>query len=485
MRKAVPATLFILIVLSVSCGQVEGISFSPISRLWKGDSKGDNVVDRRQSADVNKQAGDSSLVTDISQLDIDISKPLALNQCIQTAMQLSTSIRVANLDLKTVKLDLEDARAEYLPEINAVGQYRFSDTVDFGWDRKNYDAQINAGYTIWDHGRREAGLAQSKADERAAKSDYERIRQNLIFNITEAYYNLLQAKRLIAVEEKLVDISRTNVEKVKAFQEAERAIPADVATARVQLANDELALVNAQNNLELARARLASLIGLNPGIAYDIQDDPDYKLYTEASLVPYEVSVEDSIAGAIKDRPEIISLQARLTSLEWSLMLARMNRWPVITAEYSYNVLLDDYLRDRDNFKKYRNWAAVARVSFPLFDSGASRRREKSAEIAVMQTKEDINERERSIKLEVQQAYLDLESSKKSLEIAREQAKNAAESLDATQGRYEQNVVIFLEVLSAQTRYAQALINQVRAFYDYQMAYKNLQKAMGALQFED
>ena len=418
-------------------------------------------------------------------LSVDISEPLTLNQCIKIALERSPSIRMADLNLKVAKLDVADARANYLPEVTATGQYRFSDFLDFGWERQNYDAQINASYNIWDHGRREAELAQAKANERGVQSDHNRTKQSLIFSITEAYYDLLEAERLIDVNEKLLEISKGNVDKVTAFQEAGRSVPADVAAARVQQANDELALINAQNNLELARARLASLMGLEPVTLVEIQDDPDYMVYIDTALITSEVSQEDSVAKAIQNRPELERLKARLSSLIWSLKLARLNRWPVITAEYNFNVLLDDYLRDRDVFKRYRNWSAVARISFPIFDAGVSKRREQSAAIAVKRMVEDTMARERSIALEVQQAYLNLERAQKSLDIAREQVIDATESLNVTQGRYEQNMVIFLEILSAQARYAQALTNQIKAFYDYKIAGKALQKALGILQVED
>jgi outer membrane protein TolC len=83
--------------------------------------------------------------------------------------------------------------------------------------------------------------------------------------------------------------------------------------------------------------------------------------------------------------------------------------------------------------------------------------------------------------LDVQQAYLNLERSKKGLDISKEQVRNALESLNVTEGRYEQNMSIFLEVLSAQSRYAQALTNQVQAFYNYKLAEKSMQKAIGTV----
>ncbi|MFC1717464.1 TolC family protein [Candidatus Poribacteria bacterium] len=413
--------------------------------------------------------------------EIDVSKPLTLDQCIEIALKQSSNIRIANLNLTSAKLDVDDARANYWPEVDVSAQYRFSDRIDFGWDRQNYDAQIAAGYTIWDHGRREIGLAQAKADQLGVQSDYSRTKQDLIFSITAAYYDLLEAGKLIDVNEKLVEISRGNVEKATAFQETGRGIPADVAAARVQQANDELGLVNAQNNLELARADLASRMGLNPIIPIEVVDTDETAMIPETT----EVSLEDSMAKAIQNRPELIRLRVRATSLEWSLRLARLDRWPIISAQYDYNVLLDDYLRDRDNFKTYRNWSAAVTFSFPIFDGGASIRREQNAEIAVQQIEEDISDSERAVMLDVEQAYLDLERAAKSLDIAGKQVKDATESLNVMLGRYEQDMVIFLEVLDVQARYAQALINEIRAFYDYKIAEKSMLRAMGALRVED
>ena len=55
-------------------------------------------------------------------------------------------------------------------------------------------------------------------------------------------------------------------------------------------------------------------------------------------------------------------------------------------------------------------------------------------------------------------------------------------SLDVAQGRYEQQMIILLELLDAQERYARSLTNQVKAFYDYKVAKGTLERAMGVLQ---
>ena len=427
--------------------------------------------------------GEDNMMTVGRQTDteIDISEPLTLNQCIEIALTQSPGMRVASFNLIAAKLEVDDARANYWPSVDITGQYRFSDDIDFGWERQNYDAQIAANYTIWDHGRRGAGLAQAKTNQLAVQSDYDGTEENLIYSITVAYYDLLQAEKLIDVNEKLLEISRGNVEKVTAFQKAGRSIPADVATSRVQQASNELALVNAENNLELARADLASRMGLDPRTPLKIVDVEE----TPTLMETREMALGDAMTKAIQNRPELSRLRARAVSLEWSLKLAQLDRWPVISAQTDYTVLLDDYLRERDDFNSHRNWSASLRVTFPIFDGGVSKRREQNAEIAVQQMKEDIDDRERMIMLEVQQAYLGLERAEQSLDIADKQLKDATLSLDVTQGLYQEDMVILLEVLSAQAGYAQALINQVQAFYDYRIAEKALLKAMGMLKVED
>jgi outer membrane protein len=413
------------------------------------------------------------------------SAPLTLEQCIKIALEKSPSIKTANLDVKSSTFNVKDARAKYLPSINANGQYQFSDRIDFGFNENNYDAQISASYQIWDHGKRRTALKQAKANAEASQTDYETTKQGLIFDITDAYYSLLQAEKLISVDEKLLEISKRNVDKAKLFLEKGSSTPADVASAKVQQSNDELTLINAQNNFKLAQARLVNLMGLNNGTPIKIEDDPDYQLYMDSTLVKREISLEDSITKAIQNRPELNSQRLRLTVSEWSLKQAKLDRLPVLTAEYDYNLLFGVGSPNTESSSIDHNWNAVARFTFPIFDGGVSKRRQQNAEISVEQTKENIKGREQSIALEVQQEYFNFERATKSLDIAKEQVENATLSLDVTQGRYEQGMTIFLDVLSAQARYAQAITNQVKAFYDYKFAEKSMQKAVGELKIKE
>jgi outer membrane protein len=414
--------------------------------------------------------------------EINLQQPLNLEQCITIALQKSSDIKNLKLNLTLDELQIKDARSNYLPEITVSGRYSFSDRIDFGFEEENYNATVTGRYTLWDHGQREITLARSKVDKEVTQSRYEQTRQRLVFDVIQSYYNLLKAQRLVQVDEKLLQQARGNTEKIRTLMDVGELIEADVAAAEVREASEELNLINDQNALEIAMADLPNLMGLDTGALVTILDDPDYERYIQTGFIELEtISLDEAIEIALKKRPEITEDDANIKNLEYSLTLAQLQRWPRLTAEYDYNVYLDEYLRERDNFKNFRSWNALAALTFPLFDGGVSKRQVQQVEIQLQQMRENSSALERNIALEVHQSYLNLKRAEKSLEITDTQVRNAQLSLDVTNGRFEQGMGIPLELLEAQAAYAQALTSQVRAFYDYKIAKSALQRAMGEL----
>jgi outer membrane protein len=415
--------------------------------------------------------------------ELDLSQPLTLEQCIQLALENSSSMRNARIDAVLAELRVKDARARYYPDIFLTGRYSFSDRVDFGFERENYDAGLNGRYTLWDNGQREANLAQSKESEAATINRNERTKQNLIFQVTQAYYDVLEAQELVKVSLELLARSRENTARTEAFVEAGILIEADVATAQVREANDELSLLSNENALNIALATLPQLMGFRPATPITVAEDTDFQRYLNTGKIDVlDIPIEDAIQLAFENRPELKEIQASIKQLEWALTLAKLERWPRLNAEYNYNVNLDDYLHERENFKDFQSWDVTATLNFTIFDGGVTKRQVQQVELQLEQTREDASELERSIALEVRQAYLNLQRAARSVTISDTQVRNAQLSLEVIQGRFEQELAILLELLDAQTAAAQTLTNQVRTFYDYKITQVALERAMGQLQ---
>ena len=415
--------------------------------------------------------------------EVDLSQPLTLEQCIQIGLEKSTSMRNARLNLAMQELRVKNTRARYFPQVFANGNYDFSDRLDFGFEPENYNLGLRGQYTIWDNGQREGSFAQAKESLTATVSRNERTKQDLILDITVAYYDVLKRQELVKVGEQVLARSQENTQRIRHFEEAGTLIPADIATAEVREANDELSLLNNRNSLQIAQATLPRLLGLDPGVLLIVSVDESYQLYQERGTIErVEMSIEEAIQIALNTRPEFQERQAEIKSQEWSLTLARLQRWPRLNANVDYNVNLDDYLRERENFSDFRSWSAGVSLNFTLFDGGILGNQVKERQMQLEQTRENASDLERSVALAVRQAYLTLQRSEAAVDISKTQVINAQKSLEVIQGRFDVEKAILLELLDAQTSYAQALTNEVNAFYDYKIAQTRLQDAMGVLQ---
>ncbi|MCY3743712.1 MAG: TolC family protein [Candidatus Poribacteria bacterium] len=415
--------------------------------------------------------------------EVDLSQPLTLEQCIQMGLERSTSMRNARLNLAIQELRVKNARARYFPQIFSNGNYDFSDRVDFGFEPENYNLGLRGQYTLWDNGQREGSFAQAKESLTATVSRNERTKQDLILDITVAYYDVLKRQELVKVSEQVLARSQENTQRIRDFVEAGTLIPADVATAELREANDELSLFNNRTSLQIAQATLPRLLGLDPGVLLTVSVDESYQLYQERGTIErVEIPVEEAIQIALSTRPEFQERQAQIKSQQWSLTLAKLQRWPRLNADVDYNVNLDDYLRERENFSDFRSWSAGVSLNFTLFDGGILGNRVKELGMQLEQTRENASDLERSVALAVRQAYLTLQRSEIAVDISKKQVTNAQLSLDVIQGRFDVGKAILLELLDAQTSYAQALTNEVNAFYDYKIAQTRLQDAMGVLQ---
>ena len=415
--------------------------------------------------------------------EVDLTQPLTLEQCVQIGLEKSTNMRNARLNLAIQELRVKTARADYFPRIFTNGSYDFSDRVDFGFEPENYNLGLSGQYTIWDNGQREGGFAQAKESLSATVSRNEGIKQSLILQITEAYYDVLQFQALVEVSEQNLARAQENTQRTKDFVLAGSLIPADVATAEVQEGNNILTLLNNQNSLQVAKARLPRLLGLDPGVLITVTEDESYQLYQQRGTIErIAMSIEEAIQIALDNRPEFQETQAQLKSQEWSLTLAKLQRWPRLNADVDYNVNVDDYLRERENFSDFRSWSAGVSLNFTLFDGGVLGNRVKELTMQLELARENASDLERSVALDVRQSYLNLKRSEASVDVSKTQVVNARLSLEVIQGRFDVDKAILLELLDAQTNYAQVLSNEVNTFYAYKIAQTRLQDAMGVLQ---
>jgi outer membrane protein len=268
------------------------------------------------------------------------------------------------------------------------------------------------------------------------------------------------------VQQEAVNANTQNLNQVKGFFEVGTRPKIDVTQAQVQLANAELALVQARNQAATALAALNNAIG--------VPTHPPYRLKEELEITPNIPSLDESIQTALRNRTEILSVQARIREAEANLKVAKNNFLPTLSANASWSYR-------GQNLPLAPNWIAGMSVTVPVLNPPLfSQLDSVAANLASAQASAEITRQ--NVILEVQQNYANLIGAKESIRTSEVLLEEARESLELARGRYQVGVGPLIDITNAQLALTQAEDQNIQAIVNFKLAEAGLRKALGLLQ---
>jgi outer membrane protein len=166
----------------------------------------------------------------------------------------------------------------------------------------------------------------------ATQFDLEKTYNDIALSVASAYLQVLFAVELVENAANQLEIIQLQVERTEKLVDAGTVPRGSLLTIQAQLATEELALVNAENQLDLAYLSLKQLLFLPedqpfevsfPEMNIDEGADPD-----QTVLEVYQV--------AVNEQPEIRSADIRINSAEQDLKISKGGRSPNLTLSGSY-----------------------------------------------------------------------------------------------------------------------------------------------------
>jgi TolC family type I secretion outer membrane protein len=402
---------------------------------------------------------------------------LSLEDCIQTAIKNSHRIAIAKAGLTKAELNLKDSKADYWPKLYLEGGYGLNNIYDrLEWTQDHYDLSVSLSETLYDNGKTLAQVKKSEANLASQSESYRITETQLVLTVTERYYDLLLATELLKLKKESLQQKRRHLELAETRFNLGLAPRSDILTAKVEMAGAELALLQAENDLEIARAELNNSMGLDldrptevKGAAFTEEEPP---------------GLDECLTAALKNRPEVGQAEVNLTIRRCDLNLAKRERLPSLTLRGSYNINADRFTFSGvpltpQNWKENTPWRVDMVLSFPIFDAGLTKRAVTKTKLNLEEAEMNHSQLRKEIALEVGRAHLNLIASLKRIELTREQQKSTQESYDATEGRYRAGVAPITEVIDAEVALSNSKVNRAQAIYNYLVAKANLDKAMG------
>ncbi len=291
--------------------------------------------------------------------------------------------------------------------------------------------------------------------------------EDVIVNTYIAYFNYLAAERVRVVDSETVQQADGSSQASEAFFKAGTAPQYDVVNAEVTVANANVNLIQAENNLKIARVQLENVIG---------QKLPDNFALSDILEVSYvKIDMQTAIDTALANRPELLSSQAQVQASKQFLASAWTANLPNIYASGGYN------WRNLTPSPLYAGWNIGVTVSLPIFEGFA-------LDAGIDQAKANLKSAEASNDLVIQSLYLDvqqqefaLQEANESIQASRKLVESADEALRLAVARYNSGIGTALEETDAQVALANAHITYIQSLYNYNVSYARLERAMGII----
>jgi outer membrane protein len=250
--------------------------------------------------------------------------------------------------------------------------------------------------------------------------------------VVDAFYAVLRFERSLATLERSLTTQRVRRTEMDARAKAGIARKTELLLVEAQLASTEASRARAANDLQVARRRLASLIGVN--LDRPIKDEPHAE-------TPEAVDVLLDRAG--EKRADLVEFARRVRAAESLVDVERGAWYPTLSAT-------GNVWGHRDGSSEEVDWDLLFEAELNLFAGGETRARVAEARSRTRQAEFELRALRTDVALQVRQefhAWHSLDETIKSLET---EVAAADENFKLLQEEYKQKIASNLEVQVAQ-----------------------------------
>ena len=322
----------------------------------------------------------------------------------------------------------------------------------------------------WETYRSSAALAA------AAKAKAEVAARGLVVTVVQNYFAAAAAEKKLESASRTADAGEKFLELTQALEKGGEVAHSDVIKADLQAQDRRRQLQEAKLGLLNARLDLAVLLFPDFNDHFEIGDE----LHGNVALPPQP----EFEAQAAEGNPDIRAALAATQAAAHAVNVARAGYLPVISLDYFYGIDAPNYaVNSSISGNKVTNLgsSAVASLNLPIWNWGATQSRVRAAELERDQAKRELSFAQRKLLAEMRSLYSEAETALNELAGLQRSAELSEESLRLTTMRYQGGEATVLEVVDAQTTFAQASAAYQDGAVRYRVALANLQTLTGVL----
>ena len=254
----------------------------------------------------------------------DLSRPWTLQDCMDWALSHNLTIASQNIAREKSAVDKNTAEWSWVPNLNGSVSENWSFGRGIGgnntYERGNSAStgfSLSSSMPLFDGLATPRRIQLAALNLEAATADLEKARNDIRVQVAQAYVQILYNYEIADVAREQLSIDSLQVARLEGLFATGRASSAELSQQKASLAQSQVTVIQAQNNVRTSLLTLAQLLEL-----------PNWESF---SVVRPEVSLEEVVIGhpddiyadALGIRPEIQAEQIRLQGAARQLQIAK------------------------------------------------------------------------------------------------------------------------------------------------------------------
>lgn len=311
--------------------------------------------------------------------------------------------------------------------------------------------------------------------EQMAANSLEAKRQNTLFNIDQAYWQVVSLRHKERLAESFLELVKKLDSDVQKMVEEGVATKSDRLNVSVKVNEAEMALTKVTDGLVLSKMLLCQLCGLPVNEQVKLADE-------ESNNLPIaDIKAVPNMEIANMYRPELKLLQNTVDLSKQATNVLKAGNLPKVLLTGGYAVSNPNTFNGFE--KKFAGfWNVGVMVHVPIWNWGDVKYKVRAAKGATTIANLELDEAREMIELQVnQKAFLVNEANKK-LAMAQSNIAHAEENLRTANLGFKEGVIASSVVIEAQTAWLQAQSQKIDAEIDVKLSQVELQKALGTLE---
>jgi TolC family type I secretion outer membrane protein len=402
---------------------------------------------------------------------------LSLDQVVDVALRNNPATRTAWHQARAAAANLGAKKSAYLPDLELNANVTRSKQTSVGSRfitlQTTYGPSLNLSWLLFDVGGRAADVAEARNALFAADWTHDAVIQNVVLQVEVAFYQYQNAKGQAAAAEATLKQSKESLAAAEDRHSAGVATIADVLQARTAMSQAELALETARGAIQTLRGALATAAGVSPDVPVDVVELP-------ATFDVEEIgeTVDSLIDKAQSQRPDLAAARFEVLRAQSHVRSVRAEGLPTLSAAGSASRV---YFYNSTGLPFATNYSGSLLFRFPVFTGGRNTYETLEAREQARVAEGQADTLEDQVVLQVWTSYYNLKTAAQRVKTARDLLASATQSQEVAAERYRAGVGSILDLLVAQSAYANALAQETQARSDWFVALAMLAHDTGSL----